>query len=345
MGKVTRHVEGRSKESRAKVRKSLGTLKSLTVQPQTRARYERARQKFYTFLQDNRLTLPAKREQLDPLLAEYVEHLWSSGEGRGLASDTVAGIQDLDPRLKGHLSLTWRLLKTWSVNEIPNRAPPIPETILMAMTGWAFFHELPVFGLSLLVGYYCLLRSGELFDVTSSDIFMASASHPAIISLGLTKGGKRAGAAESATLNVEFVLKMLWNWKSQVSPPCKLVPSHASWRQTFSKYLQALDLESYAFRPYSLRRGGATFWFQKHGSFDRLLVAGRWQAARTARIYLNEGLAMLAETKVPVKNLKPFLTVFQNSINTPLPKLERTPKGGRAGGRGKPRKTDAEGVG
>ena len=43
------------------------------------------------------------------------------------------------------------------------------------------------------------------------------------------------------------------------------------------------------------RRGGATFFFQKCGSLDRLLVYGRWQAAKTARMYVNSGLAALAE--------------------------------------------------
>ena len=52
-------------------------------------------------------------------------------------------------------------------------------------------------------------------------------------------------------------------------------------------------------RPYSLRRGGATHYFQLHGRFDSLLVLGRWQAASTARIYLNEGLAVLAELSLP----------------------------------------------
>ena len=51
MGKVTRHVEGRTKDQRAKVRKNLGSLKQLTVQPETRARYEAARKKFYAFFQ------------------------------------------------------------------------------------------------------------------------------------------------------------------------------------------------------------------------------------------------------------------------------------------------------
>lgn len=125
MGKVKgRLLEAPSKEQRQKDRQKLGSLKSLTVSSKTRVRYEKAREKFYAFLRENDLKLPRKRELLDGLLAEYIEHLWSSGEGRALGADTIAGLQDIDPKVKGHLQASWRLLKTWGINEIPNRAPP-----------------------------------------------------------------------------------------------------------------------------------------------------------------------------------------------------------------------------
>jgi hypothetical protein len=58
MGKVTRHVEGRTKEKRVAVRKALGPLKDLTVRPRTKVRYVNARQGFYSFLRTNHLELP-----------------------------------------------------------------------------------------------------------------------------------------------------------------------------------------------------------------------------------------------------------------------------------------------
>eukprot|EP00435_Cladocopium_sp_Y103_P018392 s123_g4.t1 len=172
MGKMKRHLEGRSKEERIEVRKNLGTLKSLTVQPQTRARYDKARADFYSFLHQNQLQVPRGALGLDSLLSEYVEHLWVTGEGRGKASDTIAAIQDLQPHVKGQLAMSWRLLKTWLVNEIPSRAPPMPEICLQAMIGWAIFKGEVNFGLSLMLGFYGLLRTGELLDVRASHVFL-----------------------------------------------------------------------------------------------------------------------------------------------------------------------------
>ena len=122
MGKVKQHLEGHSKENRAKSRQALGTLRQLTVQPQTRKRYSLAKNKFYDYAHSNNsLTIPANVTAFDDMLADYIEYLWSVGEGRALAS---AAFQDTEPRLKGKLQVTWRLLKTWHVNEIPSASLP-----------------------------------------------------------------------------------------------------------------------------------------------------------------------------------------------------------------------------
>ena len=114
-------MEGRTKEGRKKVRKQMGTLKSLTVQPVTRTRYKGALDQFFTYLKGENLTLPKRREDLDGLVSDYLEFLWAEGEGRATASTFLAALQDFDPKLKGHLQLAWRLMKTWTTNELPNR--------------------------------------------------------------------------------------------------------------------------------------------------------------------------------------------------------------------------------
>ena len=144
MAKNQKRLEGRSKQERQKVRKQMGTLRSLTIQPRTRARYDKAKDKFYSFLRANDLQLPREYSQLDGLLCDYLEHLWSSGEGRGLASDTLASLQDTSPRVKGHIPGAWRLLKTWHVNEIPCRAPPLPVRVLESLVGYFLFHDDPL---------------------------------------------------------------------------------------------------------------------------------------------------------------------------------------------------------
>ena len=81
-------LENKDPKVRAQQRRLLGTLRQLTVQPATRQRYDKALSAFLKFLHDNQLVLPRQRDQIDGLAAEYLEHLWVTGAGRGLASDT-----------------------------------------------------------------------------------------------------------------------------------------------------------------------------------------------------------------------------------------------------------------
>ena len=127
------------------------------------------------------------------------------------------------------------------------------------MVGWSFFHGHVGFGVSLLVGFCGMLRTGELTSLRSSHVFMKAETAPAVRSLGLTKSGKRVGVSESVTLTVAVALHWLWAWKQSVKPQALFVPSVSAWRRLFSECLQALQLTLFEFRPYSLRRGGRHF--------------------------------------------------------------------------------------
>ena len=323
-----------AKAERKKVRKSLGSLKSLTVQPKTRERYQGALQRFFNFLSREGLTLPKARDAMDGLVSDYIEHLWSEGEGRAEASNALAALQDADAKLRGCLPGSWRLLRTWNANEVPDRAPPMSETVLHAMVGWSIMHEHYDFGLSLLVGFYGLLRTGELLGIQAWQITVTEINCPAVISLGLTKSGKRQGAAESITINERSVLRWLRLWKQSASPHDFLTAKPHAWRALFSECVDQLKLTPWHFRPYSLRRGGATFLFTKCGSLDRVLLAGRWTAVKTAKIYLNSGLAMLSDIQISSKLLVPFHRIY-TTWQTNLPSLEQSPSSRRAGGSGK----------
>eukprot|EP00438_Fugacium_kawagutii_P018550 Skav215112 [mRNA] locus=scaffold1893:181349:186727:+ [translate_table: standard] len=192
-----RHLEGATREDRAKQRKQLGSLKSLTVQPVTRDRYQKALDTFFQYLSKEGLILPRSAGQIDSVVADYLEHLWATGAGRSEASNTLAALQDSQPRLKHHLQQSWRLMKAWVTNEVPNRAPPLPLEVVEMMVGHCLFKGKPLYALSLLVAFHGLLRTGELLGLKASDVSVAKPQGPAVISLGLTKSGKRQGAAES----------------------------------------------------------------------------------------------------------------------------------------------------
>ena len=107
--------------------------------------------------------------------------------------------------------------------------------ILDALCGWSVFNNCPLFGLSLRVAFFGLLRTGELLSLRAKDIFIPGPKGPAVLSLGLTKGGARQGAAESVTLHERSILPDLWRWKQTVASSQFLTLKPHAWRALFTK--------------------------------------------------------------------------------------------------------------
>ena len=75
----------------------------------------------------------------------------------------------------------------------------------------------------------------------------------------------------------------------------------------------------------------ATCLFVKVGSLDRVLLLGRWTAIKTAKNFLNSGLAMLADIQISTSLLRPFHLTYFNflSSNHTLEPAQKSRSGGR----------------
>ena len=245
-----------------------------------------------------RLVLPRCRDELDTVVSEYVEALWQEGEGRNRAADTLSGIQWAVPGYKGLLRGAWNLIGAWQRNELPERAPPLPVICLLACAETALRMHDPVLATLVLVGAHCLLRTGELVQITSNVVKFDATYSTAVISLGATKSGKRAGVVESVQVKLPWLAKLLASALSAVGTDAPLGGPSWLFRQKFEKLTDACGLAAFGFRPYSLRRGGATELWRTTSNLDAVVMAGRWRHATTARIYVSDGLAVLTEIKI-----------------------------------------------
>ena len=63
--------------------------------------------------------------------------------------------------------------------------------------------------------------------------------------------------------------------------------------------LCGVDANLHSFRLYSLRRGGATHWYEVTGAYEECMRTGRWQNLKTCRLYVQGGEAALAGMKLP----------------------------------------------
>ena len=96
--------------------------------------------------------------------------------------------------------------------------------MVLSLVGYFVFHKEHAMALSLLLGFYSMLRTGELLGIRNRDVTIDERNRSAIVSLGLTKGGKRAGAAESVTVSVFEVIRRLAQWKRATPPGSSLTP-------------------------------------------------------------------------------------------------------------------------
>ena len=235
--------------------------------------------------------------QLDDVTSEWVQKCWECGDSLHIVNDGLCGLHHYLPWTRGQIPTAWRLFKVWRKVEAPNRAPPLTKTLIYyALSMYAIQHDNLVFASLLLLGFFGLLRTGELLQLRSRDILVGD--QQVLLSLKDTKTGLRNAAQETVALDDPLALEMLRALKAiKSSQGLDNVPiwtkSHQSFRNEFAFHCKKFRLQEFNFRPYSLRRGGATHIFQESGSMELALLKGRWSSTKVAKIYLSDGLSYL----------------------------------------------------
>ncbi len=285
LGKVT-------KQQRKQERLHLGRLEDLVVKKATLAKYHSHFNRFMVWAEENELSL-CSAEDTDATAANFIESLWADGFGKAEGSYLLAALQHMVPSLKNQLPLSWRLMKTWTKNELPTRAVPLGAQSVLAFAGLFWAWEEHALSAGILLAFDLFLRTGELFCIRRSDVEFFPGG--ATVQLLETKSSARQIHSERMLIWDKTALLALRFLCRGKSPPDRLVDSSAiRFRSLWHRAVAFFLLEDFYILPYSLRRGGATSAFRAGVSFDQLLVRGRWTHQRTARIYLDEALQQSA---------------------------------------------------
>eukprot|EP00438_Fugacium_kawagutii_P035013 Skav208029 [mRNA] locus=scaffold2714:526222:528848:- [translate_table: standard] len=281
---------------------------------------ERIRQRRHINLDDAALTEATKRRyyaalrkvlpvlehtqvvtQLDDNICDWIHYMWESGEPLLTIGDALSALHFFQPWTKRQVPRSWKLFSVWRKLEIPCRAPPLTEELVFSMAGFALARADLEMAAVLTLSFHCLLRTGEALQVTVEDLLLGSDS--GICRLQGTKSGQRFAANEAISITdfrVLDILKALQDVRSH--QPLQQVPiwsrSAAQFRFLFRSLTYKFGIEAHAFRPYSLRRGGATALFQATNSMEAALLRGRWASAHVAKIYISDGLSHLPKLRM-----------------------------------------------
>lgn len=231
-------------------------------------------------------------EDLDEAVCCWVEHIFFEGEPKGMASDGLASLQYHLPQAAGHLRMSWRLVKAWQKVEPPSKVIPLSPFLARAFAGACVLAGRIAEAAAILMAFDGLLRPGEMYLVRARDLTFYP--RKAVLTLRDTKTGKRKGVGEMVVINsrlANYWLRTACRHRKPQDP--LLLDGPPAFRLLFRNLVHYFDLQG-LYAVYSLRRRGATWDFLMHQSMERTLLRGRWSSTSTARIYLQDTIATVA---------------------------------------------------
>eukprot|EP00438_Fugacium_kawagutii_P012007 Skav213768 [mRNA] locus=scaffold3859:482372:483358:- [translate_table: standard] len=238
---------------------------------------------------------------LDEEISEWIQRQFSAGHPLHLVGDALSGLHHFDPSTRRKIPKSWKMYSIWRRYEVPCRAPPLTQDITLAMSGWCLLKGELVMAALLLLGFHACLRTGELLQVRPVDFILNKDT--GLVSLPSSKSGVRNNSKESVSLYDPIVIATVSEMvtlKQQLRQeflPC-WNKSGTAFRALFQRAVVAVGAGHLGMRPYSLRRGGATFEMQSHGLMEKTLIRGRWKNSNVARLYICDGLSLLPSLRL-----------------------------------------------
>lgn len=235
-----------SRAERARQRRLI-CLEDAALSEETKVRY-------YSAL---RLLLPVveavvQLSALDAAVSNWVHEQWKQGAPLLTIGDALCALHFFQPGTKRLLPHSWKLFGAWRRLEVPSRAPPLTCDIVQALSSFELAADNLEMSALLLLGFHCLLRTGELLALTADDLSLGPRS--GVCCLRATKTSARHAANEVISITNSLVLEVVKSLKLY-KQQCHLeaVPlwtsSPQKFRQRFAWLLQRFDLTSLGFRP------------------------------------------------------------------------------------------------
>ena len=286
---------GRTRADRVRARKDI-SLRDSGITERTRKRYISALLPLMAIIE----TVKSIHD-LDQVCEEWIEFQWHAGHTLGSIGDALCGLQFYWPETKGLLRSSWKLYKNWRRIEVPTRAPPISALVVQAFIALLLKQERVAAAFLIGLGFHAYLRTGELLSLQFRDLQLGT--NTGVVTIRGGKSGLRHNMDEAVALYDSFIVqlgqlaRLLPHYLYPTSP---IWPhSAASFRKIFNECVETFQLTKLDYKPYSLRRGGATHDYMKQGVLEPILLRGRWHSLAVARLYLEDGLAQLPSLCLP----------------------------------------------
>jgi len=277
------------------------TLRFIGLQPKSLRAYQRALRHFFQWLEDEEEPIPQTYRLLDSKLAQYLEHLWMDDCHITYAGHTLSAFRRFYPQVRYKIPLARQYFVNWKSIHVSRQAVPMPADVVLAIAGVAVSCHRESFAAAILLAYAAFLRTGEIIQLAPHRIAVDPQLRFVILSLPATKTSKQKD--ESVSIEDVNLAILVQHVLTLCTTETLLNVSANQFRAMLKLFCSFLNLEPCGFSGYSLRRGGASHAFASGQTFDQLLVKGRWQSVKTARVYLDSGRAQLIQMRLPSESV------------------------------------------
>jgi integrase len=244
-------------------------------------------------------------DELDELVADYIQSVYDqnggTGAGKQLARDVLNGIQMYLPRAKGKMPTAARMVNRWSAQHLPESYPPLTWELAVVIGIQLVRNGFKSHGLAVLLMFDCLLRIGEMSNLTRKDVAFPGDARMGVeykrVTLALNR--TKTGRFQSVEVRDHSVIRLLAEHIRGLKPHDLLFPGGpTNFRRRFKSVCTELGL-SPTYVPHSLRHGGATRLHLLGWPIEDILMRGRWKSHKSARTYIQSSKAMLMAQRVP----------------------------------------------
>lgn len=261
-----------------------------------------------------------KAHRVDEVLEHFVRAQHAAGLKASLmlAKHGVLMVQILRPRLRRSLQGTWEALKSWEESLPASFRAPMPLPLLAALVCSARIRARKcgeeaeknrwyVFSALLLIGFFGLLRPGELLNISGGDVSLPNTltlgSCFAVVRIARPKNARQMGVQQFVELRHEDTINWL-AWLKTTSSS-----NRPFWKSTSNKFrymfrqlcTSLLHISQLHLSPASLRAGGATWMMDEGYEINRIRFLGRWAHLRSLEHYIQVARAQQIALSLPMK--------------------------------------------
>jgi len=279
-------------------------LRGGDLKPATRARYTRALSNFHAWVRRERTLFPtiSSATAIDDALEFYFNELFkrNAGRGRQAAVDTFSAVIRHYPRFRGELRAAHMALRSWG-RISPNQSYR-PFSIFQILLIEDFFYRRgwTTSAMVLMLAFFGVLRISEAVRLRFEDVTFVGegASEQLVLRLTETKTGKDQPVRIRVNQDVHAFKESI-RGQSRGLRHLVFITNYSLLRAQLRTALLAYNIACHAYVWHSCRHGGATWYYLEDHPLEWVAVMGRWRSLSTARRYIQQGAALLAEARLP----------------------------------------------